>query len=458
MARSTQTSPGPSSGIPTRSAQRRAARPIVLSDSESACDADESCSSDAATAARRSKPPRLPRFASASEDDSDVEVVSTIGTDADLLSEDDAYLHDLAQATQLKADVLSQRLRSPGENREKLLAQLVDPVKRSDVRMKKFGNFFNVYLDEARKPGEQNEQLLEVLEMFLADLMDCVDHPQQLYGWNPFAALADMIEVGALVRTPTAIQSCSRLTLGADWGMLSPQDEARIGPRVMVQLYKLHFWRKAEIDELLARWSGKFPRESTCRTCDQDPWEIFLLTTVLSMIKYGTKHSDKETASDTSSEEGSQRDDEDDDEAMDIGSDGVDEHDVDERDDHRGLFSDSDSGDESDFAQHVDPRLLPLEDTEEPPRADTSGLQLRQSLLKNYGPNQHVLRIISMDSFGGGDPSLHPQFRVCPRCGFRFDGKEMRPGAPAYDMLHRAVSIARDQIAALQEVIDLPTS
>ncbi|CBQ68746.1 hypothetical protein sr17016 [Sporisorium reilianum SRZ2] len=55
-----------------------------------------------------------------------------------------------------------------------------------------------------------------------------------------------------------------------------------------------------------------------------------------------------------------------------------------------------------------------------------------RTFLRDYGPNKHVLRIVSMDSFGGGDPSHHPRFQgACPRCGLRFDGKEMQPGAPA---------------------------
>ncbi|CDS00355.1 uncharacterized protein SPSC_00873 [Sporisorium scitamineum] len=475
MARSTHTSPGPSSALPTRSKHRRAARKMVISESD--CDADDSCSSEPDVAFQPSARTRLPRFASASDEDSACEVSSTVDTDANLLSEDDAYMQDLAQATQVKPDVLRQRLRAPGDNREKVLAQLLDSGKRSDLRMKKFGDFihpsvrntldvpkkvskdffknrakkfvdlFDLYLSEVQRPGEPNEQLLMNTEMFLADLMDCVDHPQEMVGWNPFAALADLIEAGALVRSPQAVQSCTRLTLGADWGQLSAADEARIGVTILARLYELHYWRKVEIDEILGRWSDKFIKDSTCATCDQDPWEIFLLTTVVGMIKEGTAYIDKETASDTSSE--------------DSDGDGDDSKEVsnDERDDHQGgIFSDLGSDDDCSMVEdgHTDPRLLPLDDAEEPPRAPTDGLGLHQRLLRNYGPNEYILRIVSMDQFGGAKLN-NPQFRVCPRCGFRFDGKDLIPGTRAHDMLERAVLVAREQIAALQEVINLPS-
>ncbi|TKY88662.1 hypothetical protein EX895_002293 [Sporisorium graminicola] len=488
MARSTQTSPGPSSAPPTRSAQRRATRPIVVTDTESSCDADESCSSEAGVLAQPSARARLPRFTSVPDHDSDDEVQSTDGIEADLMSEDDAYLADLAQATQVKADVLSQRLKSPGENREKLFAQLLDPGKRSELRMKKFSDFvhpndrhtldvskwesksfikkrakkfvdlYELYLSEVHRPGEQNEQLLEALELYLGDLMDCVDHPKDLTGWNPFSALANLIAAGALIRSPEAVQSCSRLTLGADWSLLSAADEARMGIHMIAKLYKLHYWRKVEIDELLGRWSGKFPRNSTCVICKQDLWEIFLLTTVLAMITYGTKHVDKETASDTSSE-GDDGGDDDVDEDEDMRTSDNDDDDDHERDNHQeGQNSDSDEDEGCSLMQHsVDSRLLPLDDSEEPPRAPTDGLQLGQRLLRNYGPNQYVLRIVSMDTFGGAELS-NPQLKVCPRCGFRFDGKDLVPGTRAHDILEHAVMIARQQISNLQEVIDLPTS
>lgn len=284
--------------------------------------------------------------------------------------------------------------------------------------------------------------------------MDCFDHPREVHGWNPFAALADLIEFGALVRTPAVVQSCSRLTLGASWGLLSRTDKARIGAPVMEKLRELHQERMAEVMELLGRWSDKFAKESTCKTCDNDPWELFLLTTALSMIKEGTKYLDLETASDTSSEEGS---DQEVDNRMNVDSDD-DDNDDSERDDHEGQASDSESEQDTFDQSNLDPLLIDVDDNQEPPRAPRGGAKLRQRLLKNFGPNQYILRIVSMDQFGGGDKRRNTLFKVCPRCGYRFDGEKPDVGTPAHQVLQRAILVAREQVATLQEVIDLPSS
>ncbi len=84
--------------------------------------------------------------------------------------------------------------------------------------------------------------------------MDCFDHPQEVIAWNPFGAFASLVEAFCVGRAPGAVQSCSRLTLGADWGLLTPEDERRIGPTLLWRLHRLHQWRMAEIDETLVRW------------------------------------------------------------------------------------------------------------------------------------------------------------------------------------------------------------
>ena len=280
--------------------------------------------------------------------------------------------------------------------------------------------------------------------------MDCVDHPQELVGWNPYAALADLVEAGAIVRTPLVVQSCSRLTLGANGGLLTNADESRIGDNIMKRLHHLHRWRMLEVNELLVRWAGKFPQKSTCPTCDVDLWEMFLLTTVIAMLKEGSLYIDKESASDTSSEEGSE---------------GVAEHrmdmdsDDDERDEHLGQDSASEPDDDDRLGmdeRNLDPLLLPLDDGAEPSRPPTSGLRLQQRMMRNYGPNQYILRILCMDSFSCGDARRNSRFKVCPRCGWRFDGQELHTASPAYRMLERAFEVARREVAGLCEVIDLP--
>lgn len=289
--------------------------------------------------------------------------------------------------------------------------------------------------------------------------MDCFDHPQEVIGWNPFRAFAVLVEAGAVLRTPGVVQSCSRLTLGADWGMLSVDDKRKIGPVLHAGLLQLHLFRIAEIDELLCRWSDKFRRGSTCTTCNTDPWEIFLLSTVLSLKKSGTRYIDIETASDTSSEPCS--DVCTDEEASKGHDNGDSDEDDNEQDDHHGRDSDSSDGDsDPDSDGCIDPRLIfasiPCDDTQEPPRAPTSSdLVPRQCFLRNYGPNAYVLRIVSMDEFGC-EPWAKRQMNACPRCGYRFDGKDPDPSSLYAKDIARAVEVARDQISALQEVIDLP--
>ena len=284
--------------------------------------------------------------------------------------------------------------------------------------------------------------------------MNCFDHPKEIIGWNPFAAFADIVEAGAVVRSPEIVQSCSRLTLGADWGLLSKEDEKRIGPTLLMRLCRLHFWRLAEIDDLLARWSGKFRPASTCTTCNTDPWEIFLLTLLVGLKKEGTRYVDVETASDTSSESG-------DDENTDVD---MNDHtlasDSDEEDDHARQASDaSDDDDGNESEGDIDRRLmfagLAYVDSEEPPRPSTKGLVCRQRFLLNYGPNAYILRIISMDEFGCGTFKKSPM-KVCPDCGFRFDGQVPLPESRFCQDIRRAVQVARQQISETQEVIDLP--
>lgn len=246
--------------------------------------------------------------------------------------------------------------------------------------------------------------------------MDCFDHRKEVMGWNPFAAFADLVEGGAVVRSPDVVQSCVRLTLGADWGLLTPEHKKRMGNVLYSRLYELHYWRMTEIDGLLTIWDDKFPRTSTCRACNTDPWEIFMLTSLVALKKEGTRYIDVETASDTSSESG------DGDVDMDDRSTTGDES---EPDDHRVQASDSSSDEDDDDSNgDLDPRLI-LESmncnsSEEPPRPPLRGLAPRQRFIHNYGPNEHILRIVSMDEFGGGVFKNSP-IKVCHECGFCFD-------------------------------------
>lgn len=204
----------------------------------------------------------------------------------------------------------------------------------------------------------------------------------------------------------------------------------------------------AEIDHILAHWCDKFRRDSTCPTCNTDPYELFLLTTLFGLKKHGTKYIDEETASDTSSESGGENRD---------GSD-----DDDERDDHEARsdasMGDAESGDDDDD-DDIDPRLIAAsfrcDDTQEPPRTKSSGQVPRQPHLHNYGPNRYVLRIVSMDQFGA-QPWAKRHFNVCPRCGYRFDGKDPDQNSRYHQDIARAVNVAREQIGALMEVMELP--
>ncbi len=279
--------------------------------------------------------------------------------------------------------------------------------------------------------------------------MDCFDRPQDIPGFNPFTALAGLVEAGSVVRCPEVVKACTRLTLGADWGLLTAANEKRIGPTLLFKLSQLHFWRVLEVDSILARWDDKFRRESTCGRCGTDPWEIFSLTIEGAMKWEGTRYIDAEAASDTSSEEGS-----DDDGNTDSG-----EESDQERDDHNAGQSDSESNPNAsdDDDDDIDPRLvatLPCPTGEEPPQPSTSGFRPRQRMLKNYGPNVHILRVVHKDEFGFQEFKRRTM-DVCPRCGWRFDGKDPDPKCLFMQDIDKALRVAREQIAALPESFDL---
>lgn len=428
----------------------------------------------------------------AAEEESNVDQEEEDAVDQE--EEDAALLREIAVAA-VAASQAAAEDESTGRRRQQrngssnglddFFAQLLDPAKRYDMRRRKYSEFvhprdrqtldvpkkvskgfiktraekfmrlFNLYRTTSQI-DDVEQHLLQAFESFLEDLMVCFDHPKEAVGFNPFAALADLIDAGAVIRSPQLIQACSRLTLGADWSHLTPDDEKRIGPVLLLRLERLHRFRLAEIDDILCRWSGKFSSSSTCETCNTDLWEIFLLTTVLAMKKEGTRYIDVETASDTTSESGDESDDSDDEGGNNDGSD-------DERDDHQQQMSDGASDASADDGT-IDPRLtapiprltatVPRGD-EEPPRVPTSGLIPRQSYLRNYGPNAYVLRIVSEDEFGCGTFANAP-YKVCPSCGYRFDGGIPEANRTCALILRRAIEVAREQIAALPETIELP--
>lgn len=424
--------------------------------------------------------------------------------DEDHTSIDKATLVQISQAAVRASQVVSQAYDSDEEPRsfsrskklnsapERFFAHLLDPVKRSDMRKSEFADFIDPkdrsllelpkklskafiktradkfvkvvstpcpedlrdvrhtidicllfffkfdFYTLAACADEVDDHLLHTFERFLDELMLCFDHPKEAIGFNPFAAFADLVEAGALVRTPDVLKSCSRLMLGTDWSELTPAIKKRIGPELVSRLYEMAFWRVAEVDELLTRWSDKFRTSSTCAQCNTDAWEIFLLTLPVALKKHGTRYVDKESASDTSSESGA--DEESDEESSD-------------EDDHDGQLSDSTASDDNSdlFAR----ALTPISDSEEPPRATTSDFKLSQGHLRNYGPNIYLLRIVSMDEFGCGVWERAP-FKVCPRCGYRFDGGTISPTCRFARVIRYAVDKAREQIAALPETIELP--
>lgn len=57
------------------------------------------------------------------------------------MSEDEAYLLEIAAATQIDKPMLSQQLRAAGDNEAKIFAQLLDPAKRHNLLMTKFHDF-----------------------------------------------------------------------------------------------------------------------------------------------------------------------------------------------------------------------------------------------------------------------------------------------------------------------------
>ncbi|PWZ00420.1 hypothetical protein BCV70DRAFT_199699 [Testicularia cyperi] len=281
------------------------------------------------------------------------------------------------------------------------------------------------------KENPEQEDLLMAFECLLGDLMDCIDHPKELRDYNPFAAFADFVDAGAVIRSPECVQSASRLTLGATWSLLSPEDEKRIGYPLMLRLTRLHWYRRAAIDDILHRWSdGKFCKDSTCRACFVDPWELFLLSIPLAIVKEGTRYLDFETASDTSSSEGESDNDTDNDNDM---------------DDHNGADEDSEAGEEVEtfppdmltpFRQHIHPHnLVPMHPS-----------------LENYGPNAYILRVVSMDMIGFEAVPNHKKAR-CFACGFRFDGQEPSKLSKVWKDLSKAVETARRQIRAVPETI-----
>ncbi|KAJ9474499.1 hypothetical protein PHBOTO_004976 [Pseudozyma hubeiensis] len=457
MVRSTQTSPAP----PSTSPQRRLSRRIASSDSESG-DNDRHLPSSPDES--RQLPRRTPRFASVSADsDEDMQCdMHSIDSDGSLVTEDEVYLFELASATQIDKSSLSQQLRAAGDNKAKIFVQLLDPVKRHDMlskqfhdfvpqslrqtlevpkkvgknfnktRSKKFIKMYDLYLSEVQKSYEvDNDILLEAFEKFLADLMDCFDHPNEVIGWNPFSAFANFVQAGAAHRHPYVLQSCSRLTLGLNWDLLNAEDKKRIGFKFLFELKELHYDRMCKVNEILAAWDDKFRRSSTCDTCNSDPWEVFLLTTVIAMLKEGTKYIDIETASDTSSEAVSDDDDEDED------MDSDDDHDQDSTD------SENSNDDIAALLNVSGPRLLePFDNMQEP----------RHSFVRNYGPNAYILRIVSIDQLGCGEFDRSP-FKVCPSCGYRFDGHDADKGCRFYQDLHRAFTKAREQISEIPEMI-----
>ncbi|SPO30939.1 uncharacterized protein UTRI_05437_B [Ustilago trichophora] len=476
MARSTQTSPSPPSLRKNRSGHPPRPKTIVLY--ESSDDDTSQSDSDMPTVGQST-------FSDVSMHDTEDEV------DEDLDNEDDPYLRAIAQAARAatqsaedgqdgEADDIARSRKSRPRRRglntkhAALFDAIMSPVKRYDLHRKQFSEFvpssvrlslpvpkvvsksflkqraakfvelYELYLKLTRLP--KYVHLLHAFELFLEDLMNCFDHPNEVIGWNPFAAFANFVEAGAVVRTPSVVESCSRLTLGADWGLVSAEDQKKIGPDLHSSLLQLHLFRMAEIDELLCRWSDKFRRDSTCKTCNTDPWELFLLTTLVSLKKQGTRYIDVETASDTSSESGTDEED-----------DSFDKDD--ERDDHEGRdSSDSCDGSSDDDDDVIDPRIMaqmPLDDTQEPARAPSQGLVPRQHHLRNYGPNAYILRIVSLDEFGCGSFEKSTM-RACPRCGYRFDGKDPDPNSLYAKDIKRAVSVARENITALKETINLP--
>lgn len=303
--------------------------------------------------------------------------------------------------------------------------------------------------------------IAQALESFLAELMDCFDHPREVIGWNPFSAFADFVEAGAALRHPAVLESCSRLTLGLEWGLLSAEDRKRIGDKFLVKLLLLHFNRMASVNDILSRWDEKFVNHSTCETCNTDPWEMFLLSNFIAMLKGGTHYIDKETASDSSSEPGDDGDDDDErmDESNGNNNDNDDDGDHGEDDDHHQQDSDSEGGGDVVDLIHIEPSLRhgPLDDQSEPPRRPPMGQWPRQLLLENYGPNAYILRIVSMDEIGCGN-FARSVFKVCPSCGFRFDEGLPDESSLFYRDMERAITKARDDISQLWETIDLSDS
>ncbi|KAF6766860.1 hypothetical protein PSEUBRA_000890 [Kalmanozyma brasiliensis GHG001] len=503
--RSTASPPPASSARPTRSSVVLSQPlPLAYSDSEAEEPAseDDSAASEADVVTQLDSLSRLQGYSSGSDEadggdgtssindadgagalsdvDAGSDIAVTSDTSAHPMSEDEAdLLASLARAaeaaSQADADPDSVRPSKKGKQKavegedevKDFFATLLDGVRRSDLRKefkdfirydqrntintprrqlknftqdksKSFTKLFELYPLTARA-APHNDDVLNAFESFLAELMDCFDHPHEIRGWNPFSALADFVNAGALFRTPEVLKSCARLTLGADWGLLSEEDRQRIGGNIMASVYRLHLERMVAINSLLTRWSDKFRRDSTCQTCNTDSWEIFLLTVPLSMMKQGTRYIDVETASDTSSE----------------GSDGRGEHGMDvdstrsdddgELDDHQRQDSDSEGDADSQLEQPLEHQHAIIDDTQEPVR----------SLHRNYGPNAYVLRIVDIGQLGCGE-FKRAAMKVCPRCGYRFDGKLPERSTLFYRDLERAFSVAREQIAKLSEDIHLP--
>ncbi|SPO49355.1 uncharacterized protein PSANT_07048 [Moesziomyces antarcticus] len=263
---------------------------------------------------------------------------------------------------------------------EKTIAWLLDPVKRLEVRDKQFADFvdpkFRITSDVPKSTGklflrrraekfvllynqyrivanlpEVDEHLLRVFELFITDLMNCFDHPKEVPGWNPFAAFADLVEAGAVVRTPEAVRACSRLTLGADWSKFTDADRA-------------------------------LP---------------------LALLEHGTKYIDKETRATPPP-------------ALSTAP--------------RRQCNDLDDLDEDQHEQR----------SEASERDDDFNLDP----MLNYVPQ-----------FGSAEQE-NAQFKVCPDCGFRFDGGTINPSSKFWRTIERAIRVAREQISAVQEFIELP--
>ncbi|KAJ1025125.1 hypothetical protein NDA16_002631 [Ustilago loliicola] len=410
-------------------------------------------------------------------------------------AEDAALLRDIAKAATQASQVVAQAEEPPrlssrkalngkdDDSLEALYTILLDSVKRSDLlrkefsefvprdmrhslsvpkkvsktfiktRAKKFLDFYGHYI-RATRLRKVDQNILRAFEKALDELMDCFDHPKEAVGWNPFAALADFVEAGTVVRSPEVVQSCSRLTLGADWALLTQEHKKKIGPVLYSRLHELHYWRMTEIDGLLTYWDDKFPKESTCSACNTDPWEIFMLTTLVALKKEGTRYIDVETASDTSSESGAS-----DEGDVEMGN-GNSTGDDSELDDHQAQASEASSDEEDNISDgDIDLRLnfelMPYNASEELPRPPLRGLAPRQRFLHNYGPNQHILRIVSMNEFGCGTFKNSP-IESCHSCGYRFDGQDPDPRKSFHRIIARAVEVARKDISEMKEVIELP--